>query len=87
MGAVGVTVEHYGAAGQTRLMSRTLLEPDGSAAGPKGWSTKGVLSKTTAQLQTNHVSLSEVPVIVTHRPPLAVAQHLDPTRAFIVTAN
>lgn len=86
MGAVGVTMEDDGTAGQTRFVSRALNvpQPNLSPARTKSRPVEGRLRQATGQLQAHHVSLSEVPAVVANCPPVVMSENLDTARTFAI---
>lgn len=86
MGAGEVTVEDPGTSRQARLVARALdvPQPDLSGAPAKRSSTEGVLGQPTAHLKAHHVSLPQVPTVVTHRPPLVPLEYLHTPRTLTV---
>lgn len=86
MGAVGVTVEDDGTAGQAALVSRALdvPQPDLPAARAENGTSEGKFGQAAPQLQAHHVCLAEVPAVVANSPPLVMVDHLNPARTLVV---
>ena len=64
-----------------------LIQPDGPWALPKGCIWLCWQDRATAQLSTHHLSISQAPWIITHRPPLSTVEDLYSTSAGAVSID
>ena len=64
-----------------------VVQPDGSTALSKTCTMWCWTSPATAQLSAHHIGMSQIPVVITHRPPLSSMVDLHSARAAVVRVD
>ena len=64
-----------------------VVQPDGSTALSKTCTMWCWTSPATAQLSAHHIGISQIPVVITHRPPLSSMVDLHSARAAVVRVD